>query len=256
MIKNYIFDFYGTLVDVHTEESKQEVWNKLIDIYQSFGISYSLQEIKDAYSLLCQKEIKRLESKTGYEYPEIDLLNVFGDLFLKNLDNTFFQKNKFERKDILYDIAKQFRETSRDYCKLYPNTLEVLKILKQRHKKIYLLSNAQRCFTLEEIEMVGIKDYFDEIYISSDYSMKKPQKEFLSLCLRQNNLNKEETIMIGNEVDSDIQVAYLNDVKSILLNTDHKTKDEIQKDLEIYHDKNYDPTVIYSGNMKEILEVQ
>ncbi len=26
---NYVFDLYGTLVDIHTDESKKEVWEKL-----------------------------------------------------------------------------------------------------------------------------------------------------------------------------------------------------------------------------------
>lgn len=256
MIKNYIFDFYGTLVDIHTDETKEKVWKKLVDIYQSFGVDYTVNEIKDSYSTLCQKEIKRLESKTGYEYPEIDLLNVFGDLFLKNLDNRFFQKDKFERKDILYDIARQFRITSRDYIKLYPETLNTLNTLKEKGCKLFLLSNAQRAFTFDEIKLVNIDSYFDKIYISSDYQMKKPQKEYLSLCLRQNDLNKEETIMIGNEIHSDIQVAFQNDVRSILLNTDHHSKEKIQEDLKQYKNSKYYPTVIYSGNIKEILEVQ
>lgn len=255
MTNNYIFDFYGTLVDIHTDELKQLLWQKLVDIYQSFGVSYSLDEIKDSYSLLCQKEIKRMESLTGYDYPEIDLLNVFGDLMLKEDTNTFVSKPKEERKQILFSIAKQFRNLSRDYIKLYPHTLEVLKTLKQRGNKVYLLSNAQISFTLDEINMVGLYDYFDKIYISSTYSMKKPQKEFLQLVIHENDLKKEETIMIGNEIQSDIEVAYLNDIQSVLLNTDHFSKETIEKQTQKYKNNGYQPIIIDNGDIKEVLNI-
>lgn len=255
MIQNYIFDFYGTLVDIHTDENKDELWNTLIDIYSRFNVHYSSEQLKRKYAFLCKQEIEIMKVKTGYEYPEINLLNVFGDLFLED-GNTFIQHNKEEREKILIDIAKQFRTISRDYIKLYPETINTLNVLKEKGCHLYLLSNAQHYFTMDEIEMVGLDKYFEKIYISSDYQMKKPQKDYLALCVRQNNLNKEETIMIGNEVNSDIKVAYDNEVRSILLNTNHDSKEEIEEDLKQFENKSYYPTIIYSGDIKEVLEVQ
>ena len=33
MYKNYVFDFYGTLVDIRTDEEKKEIWDKLSLLY-------------------------------------------------------------------------------------------------------------------------------------------------------------------------------------------------------------------------------
>ena len=33
MYKNYIFDLYGTLVDINTDEDKSELWDKLSLFY-------------------------------------------------------------------------------------------------------------------------------------------------------------------------------------------------------------------------------
>ena len=44
--KNYIFDLYGTLVDIHTEEDNQELWEKMRLFYGYYGAVYrSWEEI-------------------------------------------------------------------------------------------------------------------------------------------------------------------------------------------------------------------
>ena len=39
--KNYIFDFYGTLVDIETDEDSSVLWDTMAQIYQSYGASYT-----------------------------------------------------------------------------------------------------------------------------------------------------------------------------------------------------------------------
>lgn len=78
----------------------------------------------------------------------------------------------------VYKAAEQFRIISTEFVKLYPNTLKVLKELREAGKKIYLLSNAQRAFTWQELESTGLVPCFDDIFISSDEGCKKPDKDF------------------------------------------------------------------------------
>ena len=34
---NYVFDLYGTLVDIHTDEEPKEIWDKLALFYGYYG---------------------------------------------------------------------------------------------------------------------------------------------------------------------------------------------------------------------------
>ena len=43
---NYIFDLYGTLVDIHTEENDPLVWKKLALLYGYYDADYSSEELK------------------------------------------------------------------------------------------------------------------------------------------------------------------------------------------------------------------
>ena len=91
--------------------------------------------------------------------------------------------------------------------KLYPNTLKVLKALKDAGKKVYLLSNAQRVFTWQELTGTGIVDYFDDIFISSDEGCKKPDVAFYKKLIDKHGLNITESVMIGNDSTTDISGA-------------------------------------------------
>ena len=39
--ENYVFDLYGTLVDIHTDESRKEVWEKLALFLGYYGAIYA-----------------------------------------------------------------------------------------------------------------------------------------------------------------------------------------------------------------------
>ena len=46
MYDNYVFDLYGTLVDIHTEENDAKVWEKLSLFYGFYGALYDPQELQ------------------------------------------------------------------------------------------------------------------------------------------------------------------------------------------------------------------
>ncbi|MBR5774174.1 MAG: phosphoribosylformylglycinamidine synthase subunit PurQ, partial [Clostridia bacterium] len=51
----------------------------------------------------------------------------------------------------------------------------------RRVGKVYLLSNAQSCFTINELKECGLYDLFDGIIISSDVGRKKPYGEIFDI---------------------------------------------------------------------------
>lgn len=193
MYKNILFDLYGTLVDIRTDEEKIEVFEKLSLFYGYYGANYSPLELKKSY-----KEITKIENTYSHEsYPELQIEYVFLELF--------------ERKNVECDLTlaihagQFFRALTTEYIKLYDGALTLLKKLKKDKKNIYLLSNAQRIFTEYEMKFLGIYDYFDHIYISSDYKCKKPDLNFYKEPFNDFNLIKSETIMIGNDHICDIE---------------------------------------------------
>lgn len=104
--------------------------------------------------------------------------------------------------------AKAFRAISRKHIRLYDGVLDLLSSLRKAEKKIYLLSNAQSCFTAPEIRLMDLEDKFDGIVLSSDEHTRKPDTAFYQIIFDRYNINLKESIMIGNDSIADIKGAY------------------------------------------------
>ena len=50
---NVLFDLYGTLIDIHTDESKEKFWKKLALKTKDFK-EYDYQELKTEYLKACE----------------------------------------------------------------------------------------------------------------------------------------------------------------------------------------------------------
>ncbi|SFP99233.1 putative hydrolase of the HAD superfamily [Butyrivibrio proteoclasticus] len=207
--KNYIFDLYGTLVDIHTDEEQPELWVRMAKkLSEEYGADYTGADLREKYLLACKEETEALTEKTHAEYPEIKIENVWAKLI----------GNEYAVDPCsLEALCIFFREASRDKLCKYPDTDRLLSELKSAGEKVFLLSNAQLFFTRKELEEVDIAKYFDDIFISSDNGVKKPQKEFMEKLLKKHGLNPTECVMIGNEVFSDGGVAKANGVDYIFV---------------------------------------
>ena len=74
---------------------------------------------------------------------------------------------------------------------------------------MYLLSNAQSCFTLPELKALGIYELFDGITISSDVKVRKPSLAFYEQALEQalDGIDPSLCVMIGNDEFADVRGA-------------------------------------------------
>lgn len=197
-----IFDFYGTLADIHTDEEKIEVWEKLAGFYSYYQCFYKPTELREKYGILTKEMSKGKEGirhDSHEAYPEIRIEDVFAELFTT--------KEAEVDESLIRHVAQFFRILSTDYIRLYEGTLEMLSALKKNGKKVYLLSNAQRVFTEYEMNELQITPYFDKIYISSDFGYKKPDIRFFRTLMDECHVSPGEGIMIGNDGICDIQGA-------------------------------------------------
>ena len=63
MYKNCIFDLYGTLVDIHTNEKKEELWEKLAMLYRYYGADYETEELRTMYAILVKGNRKKQQKQ-------------------------------------------------------------------------------------------------------------------------------------------------------------------------------------------------
>ena len=75
--QNYIFDLYGTLIDIWTDENDPMLWQRMAEIYSCCGAEYSAEALKVAYQRIAVEEQDRLGAQNGSRFPEIKLETVF-----------------------------------------------------------------------------------------------------------------------------------------------------------------------------------
>ena len=125
MYTNYIFDLYGTLIDIRTDEWSAEVWDEFAKWLTARGMKYTGKEVHTLYD----KEVAAAEAvPSEYEKREIDIVPVF--------DTICRSKKHDVTKEEVWEAGENFRIISTKMIQLYPNTLKVLEALKAAGKKI------------------------------------------------------------------------------------------------------------------------
>lgn len=201
MYRNCIFDLYGTLIDIRTDEYSVDFWRKAVSVFAQGKASFSPSELNRSY----HKYVKFAQFREKLRHPlykhfDIDVLEVFRRLYA--------DKGITADMELLRNTAKRFRKASTEKLGLYDGVIDLLESLKAADRKIYLLSNAQESFTVPEMEELDILKYFDGVMISSEERVCKPQKEFFERLIGKYHLDKSESIMIGNDKNSDMMGAY------------------------------------------------
>ncbi len=100
---------------------------------------------------------------------------------------------------------------------------------------LYLVTNGTARVQEGRIESAGIAGYFKGIYISEKIGFNKPSKEFFDHCFAQiPDFEKEEAVIVGDSLTSDIQGGKNAGVKTIWFNpTQSVNTSPIRPDYEI-----------------------
>ena len=197
----YIFDYYGTLLDSYNDEKSVEYWDKWLEVLDSKGIKHPDTKtfIEDFFGLDKAYRLQIVE-ELGFKYPEVDIIDVYRDLFEK-------YGNGELPDETLYELAYDFRVATREYIKLYPGVDAYLSKLRENGKKLYILSNAQRAYTWPEITMFDMPSKVDGVVMSSDYGCMKPETHLFTVLFNNYGIDKSGAVMIGDSANSDIQGA-------------------------------------------------
>ena len=198
---NFVFDLYGTLIDIWTDESVDELWEG-IALLLGDGEERA-EQVREEYLTLCCKAYKG-----GYH--ELDLLSVFRLMLEKRGVDT----------SVAPSLALEFRRMSMIRLGLFDGVKNMLCELRSHGGRIYLLSNAQSCFTFDELHTTGIYDLFDGIVISSDIGVKKPSPDAFEKAFEILEITADDSIYIGNDMRDDILGASSVGMKTVYIQTE------------------------------------
>ena len=116
---------------------------------------------------------------------------------------------------------------------------ETLEKLQNEGVKMFILSNSIFTGRAAEklLEEFGILRYFEKVFSSADYKMRKPAKKFFEVALNYINRDLSEIIYIGNDYRTDMGGAFTSGLDAIWLNVKHLENTGEVKCAEVDHFK-------------------
>ena len=196
---NFVFDLYGTLLDIWTDESREELWE---------GVALLLGDGEDKAMSVREEYLALCSAAHRGGYHEIDLLAVFESMLEKRGVDT----------SVAPSLALEFRRLSMVRLSTFDRVEEMLSDLK-KCGRVYLLSNAQACFTVDELRQTGLYGLFDGILISSDLGVKKPSPQVFRIAFERLGITPDDSIYIGNDMRDDILGASSAGMRTVYIHT-------------------------------------
>lgn len=197
MYETYIFDLYGTLIDIRTDEENPQLWDSMAVHFRYRGMETTGQELR---ALVSQEiELQLSKGRESCEFPDFVMEEVLAEVAL--------QLNGEVSEAWLNETVRWFRTLSLRRLDLYDGVTEVLQALKRKGKRLYLLSNGQKTFIEAELSALGILSLFDGTAISSEARTGKPDPLFFDYLVRTYGADLSSAIMIGNDPRTDLEGA-------------------------------------------------
>jgi len=213
-IKGILFDLYGTLLDIETDESMEEIYRGIAHFLTYHGIDLHRWEVRDLYYRI----MKHQKEQSQEEFPEINVESIWVAFLAQQ-----GVKESPSRKKLSLTLAQLYRGLSRKRLQLYPHVKRILDELKSAYH-LALISDAQACFALPEMRAMSLEGYFDPVVISSGYGFRKPDPRLIQDALSMMSLAPAEVISIGNDMYRDIYGANRLGIKTILFLSNQGTQ--------------------------------
>ena len=130
-------------------------------------------------------------------------------------------------------LAEKFPEERRRYPFVYDDSYPVLDQLKGKYK-LLLLTNGSPDLQNTKLDITPeLVPYFDEIIISGAFGRGKPDPSIFEHALSLLDVKKENAIMVGDNLMTDILGAKRAGIKSVWINRHDKDRNEVIPDYEI-----------------------
>jgi len=210
-IRAIIFDCYSTLIDIRTDEERDDLFHYLSLYLQYYGVRTDAKKLRTTLDL----EKEQCFQSTKEAYPEIDLEVVFANILRKEgLSNPF----------LVESCCKLLRTLSRERFQLFTDSLPVLEQMKKSGYPLAIVSDAQKIFCVQEGEMLGLTPFFNHTIMSTHLGFRKPDPRIFIIACTLLAIPPAEVVYIGNDLETDVKGAQGIGMKTVLLDREKRVR--------------------------------
>ena len=121
------------------------------------------------------------------------------------------------------EMSEKFLEILPKKKLLFPNTIEVLDYLLHKNYQLHLITNGFENTQWKKLNNSGLNIYFTHVVTSEGSNSIKPHKEIFDYALNKAGAELRQSIMLGDNLDADIQGAINVGMDNIFVNHIHTT---------------------------------
>lgn len=214
-----LFDLYGTLIDIKTDEYDPWVYSMLTRYLSYHSVNIGTEELKGVYFELIRQQLEQ-SSET---YPEVDVYRVFHNIMHKYGDK------KYSSNTVL-DTVLLFRSLTIRQFGIFPGLYEVLVSVCKKYKTA-IISDAQWSFSEREIVKLGLERFFKLRILSSRSGFKKPDTRLFNMAMEKLGVKPEKCVYIGDNPSKDLVGARNAGVKSVLFRSECRSYNGFKPDM-------------------------
>ena len=223
-IKALLFDFDETLLinEKSTRESVRAAWHMVESDYPNIDVEQVVEtymDVRDKFWHVPDDQVIPVIQK-GMLYTR----NVLWIKTLQTLDISY--------EKMLPILVEKFGHKRFETWKLYPESREVLDLLKKSYKLV-MITNGIPEVQRRKIQKTDVESYFHPILISGEIGISKPDAQFFYKAADEIHTKYEECIVIGDSVRNDIGGAKNAGMLSVWVNRYGSTHPDITPGFEI-----------------------
>lgn len=204
--KHLFFDLDHTLWDFETNAKET-----LNDLYLAFDLKNRGVEDFDAFFIQYSYHNERLWDRYTKGFIKQDELR-WKRMWLALLDF------KIGDEVLAKNMSVKFLEILPTKKNLFPYTFEILDYLTRKHYVLHLVTNGFESVQHLKLRNSDLGKYFQQVITSEASNSLKPNKEIFDYALQLTKANLSESIMIGDNLDADIQGGINAGMDTIFVN--------------------------------------
>ena len=125
---------------------------------------------------------------------------------------------KLADESLSRSLGIQFLEQLPEQKSLFPYTIEILTYLKEKKYRMHLVTNGFEKVQHYKIQHANLAQFFEQVITSEASNSLKPNKEIFEYAMNKAGAIASESIMIGDNLDADIQGGINAGMDTIFVN--------------------------------------
>ncbi len=219
MYKYLLWDIDGTVLDFHAAEAYA-----IRALFKKYKIGRCSDQVIKLYSEINSKYWQMLE-RNELTKAEI-LVGRFREFFGKIGVDASISEN----------FNKDYQVTLGD-CIVFIDKAKDILISQKGKYTLAAVTNGTKIAQEKKLQLSGLNEVFDDIFISENVGTEKPNKKFFDYVFEKLGINnKKEVLLIGDSLTSDMKGGFVAGIDTCWFNPEHNPNNEdIPVTYEIDH---------------------